>query len=94
MLHIRIYLSKALRLNQIHSFTIVYGYMTNTIDEYDVLVYPGFLRRNVAKGTDGSFAPLVRARGYKGDTGFATKTSEADCDITEIEATSVSMGKN
>ena len=40
--------------------------MTNTIDEYDVLVYPGFLRRNVAKwNEDGSFAPLVRARGYK-----------------------------
>ena len=60
--------------------------MTNTIDEYDVLVYPGFLRRNVAKwNEDGSFAPLVRARGYKGDT-LQLKTSEVDCDITEIEA--------
>ena len=62
--------------------------MTNTIDEYDVLVYPGFLRRNVAKwNEDGSFAPLVRARGYKGDTFILQlKTSEVDCDITEIEA--------
>jgi len=62
--------------------------MTNTIDEYDVLVYPGFLRRNVAKwNEDGSFAPLVRARGYKGDTFILQlKTNEVDCDITEIEA--------
>ena len=38
-------------------------------------------------GTNGSFAPLVRARGYKGDTFILQlKTSEVDCDITEIEA--------
>ena len=61
--------------------------MAHAIDEYDVLVYPGFLRRNVAKwNEDGSFAPLVRARSYKGDTFvLQLKTNEVDLDITEIE---------
>jgi|MGYP000094047042 hypothetical protein len=61
--------------------------MTNLIDEYDMLVYPGFLRRNVAKwNEDGSFAPLARARGPKGDTFvLQLKSVEVDQDITEIE---------
>ena len=61
--------------------------MTNLIDEYDMLVYPGFLRRNVAKwNEDGSFAPLARVRGPKGDTFvLQLKSVEVDQDITEIE---------
>lgn len=39
-----------------------------TVDEYDVLVYPGFMRRAPARwNEDGSAAPASRLRGGKGE---------------------------
>ena len=37
------------------------------LDEYDYLIYPGFMRRPMARwNEDGSVAPMARARGPKG----------------------------
>jgi hypothetical protein len=58
-----------------------------TQDDYDKLVYPGFLRRNVAKwNEDGSFAPVARAKTSRGDQFvLQLKSGEVDQDIAEIE---------
>ena len=56
--------------------------------EYDALIYPGFLRRNVARwNDDGSAAPLSRARGPKGETFvLQLRSGEIDQDVSAIEA--------
>ena len=55
--------------------------------EYDALIYPGFLRRNVARwNDDGSAAPLSRARGPKGETFvLQLRSGEIDQDVSAIE---------
>ena len=55
--------------------------------EYDALIYPGFLRRNVARwNDDGSAAPLSRARGPKGETFVLhLRSGEIDQDVSAIE---------
>jgi hypothetical protein len=55
--------------------------------EYDTLIYPGFLRRNVARwNDDGSAAPLSRARGPKGETFVLhLRSGEIDQDVSAIE---------
>lgn len=56
--------------------------------EYDALIYPGFLRRNVARwNDDGSAAPLSRARGPKGETFvLQLRSGEIDQDVSAIES--------
>ena len=55
--------------------------------EYDALIYPGFLRRNVARSNDdGSSAPLSRARGPKCETFVLhLRSGEIDQDVSAIE---------
>ena len=55
--------------------------------EYDALIYPGFLRRNVARwNDDGSAVPLSRARGPKGETFVLhLRSGEIDQDVSAIE---------
>ena len=57
------------------------------LDEYDYLIYPGFMRRPMARwNEDGSVAPMARARGPKGEAFQLTlKQSEIDEDIAHIE---------
>lgn len=61
--------------------------MAATLDEYDLLIYPGFMRRPMARwNEDGSCAPMARARGPKGEAFQLTlKQSEIDEDISHIE---------
>ncbi len=56
--------------------------------EYDALIYPGFVRRNVARwNEDGSAAPLSRARGPPGETFVLhLRSGEIDQDVSAIEA--------
>ena len=56
--------------------------------EYDALIYPGFVRRNVARwNEDGSAAPLSRARGPRGETFVLhLRSGEIDQDVSAIEA--------
>ena len=56
--------------------------------EYDALIYPGFVRRNVARwNEDGSAAPLSRARGPRGETSVLhLRSGEIDQDVSAIEA--------
>ena len=62
--------------------------MSGGVDEYDVLVYPGFLRRTMARwNDDGSCAPMARARGPKGESFvLQLKQTEIDDDISSIES--------
>lgn len=57
------------------------------MDEYDLLIYPGFMRRPMARwNEDGSCAPMARARGPKGEAfQLMLKPSEIDEDISHIE---------
>ena len=57
------------------------------LDEYDYLIYPGYMRRPMARwNEDGSVAPMARARGPKGEAFQCTlKQSEIDEDIAHIE---------
>lgn len=59
-----------------------------SMQEYDALIYPGFVRRNVAKwNEDGSAAPLSRARGPRGETFVLhLRSGEIDQDVSAIEA--------
>ena len=59
-----------------------------SMQEYDTLIYPGFVRRNVAKwNEDGSAAPLSRARGPRGETFVLhLRSGEIDQDVSAIEA--------
>jgi hypothetical protein len=61
--------------------------MAATLDEYDLLIYPGFMRRPMARwNEDGSCAPMARARGPKGEAfQLSLKQSEIDDDIQGIE---------
>ena len=61
--------------------------------EYDALIYPGFVRRNVARwNEDGSAAPLSRARGPRGETFVLhLRSGEIDQDVSAIEAEVRSM---
>ena len=61
--------------------------MAATLDEYDLLIYPGFMRRPMARwNEDGSCAPMARARGPKGEAfQLMLKPSEIDEDISHIE---------
>lgn len=61
--------------------------MAATLDEYDLLIYPGFMRRPMARwNEDGSCAPMARARGPKGEAfQLMLKQSEIDEDISHIE---------
>jgi hypothetical protein len=58
-----------------------------SLAEYDALIYPGFLRRNVARwNDDGSAAPLSRARGPKNETFvLQLRSGEIDQDVSAIE---------
>ena len=58
-----------------------------SLAEYDALIYPGFLRRNVARwNDDGSAAPLSRARGPKNETFVLhLRSGEIDQDVSAIE---------
>jgi hypothetical protein len=60
---------------------------TESLDEYDRLVYPGFMRRPMARwNEDGSVAPMARARGPKGEAFQLTlRQSEIEEDIGTIE---------
>jgi len=64
------------------------------LDEYDVQVFPGFMRRPMARwNEDGSCAPVARARGPKGEAFILTlKQSEIDEDIGHIEG-EIGIGK-
>ena len=57
------------------------------LDEYDYLIYPGYMRRPMARwNEDGSVAPMARARGPKGEAFQCTlKQSEIAEDIAHIE---------
>mmetsp|Transcript_8467 Transcript_8467/g.13358 ORF Transcript_8467/g.13358 Transcript_8467/m.13358 type:complete len:96 (+) Transcript_8467:182-469(+) len=61
--------------------------MTATLDDYDLLIYPGFMRRPLARwNEDGSCAPVARARGPKGEAfQLMLKQAEIDEDISHIE---------
>ena len=58
-----------------------------SLAEYDALIYPGFLRRNVARwNDDGSAAPLSRARGPKNEAFVLhLRSGEIDQDVSAIE---------
>jgi len=55
--------------------------------EYDALIYPGFLRRNVARwNDDGSAAPLSRSKGPRNETFvLQLRSGEIDQDVSAIE---------
>ena len=67
-----------------------------SMQEYDALIYPGFVRRNVAKwNEDGSAAPLSRARGPRGETFVLhLRSGEIDQDVSAIEAEVRSNGRS
>jgi len=58
-----------------------------SVDEYDVLVYPGFLRRSMARwNDDGSCAATARVRSGKGEPFNLTLTKqEVDEDTSTLE---------
>jgi len=58
-----------------------------SLAEYDALIYPGFLRRNVARwNDDGSPAPPSRVRGPKNETFvLPLRSGEIDQDVSAIE---------
>ena len=59
-----------------------------TLEEYDTMVYPGFLRRGISRwNEDGSCAPMARVRGPKGDAFvLALKPAEIEDDINHIDS--------